>query len=168
MKPSPGSPSRWSSLTKQSSMITSPVSEAREPSLFSFLPGRKPSMPSSSTKAEMLWWRGPSGSLTASTTQSWPTVAWVAKVLAPLSTQPPSTLTAFDRVPAASEPASGSVRLQAPIFLPVARSGSQRRFCSSLPNLRMWLVHSELWAATLRPIDGSTREISSMTRKYST
>ena len=66
--------------------------------------------------------------------QSWPTVAWVAKVLAPLSTQPPSTFTAFERVPAASEPASGSVRLQAPIFLPVARSGSpSTRSRASIP-----------------------------------
>ncbi len=168
MKPSPGSPSRWSSGTKQSSITTSAVSEARVPSLFSFLPGRKPSIPCSRTKAEMLWWRGPSGSVTACTTQTSPTVPWVVKVLAPLRIQPPSTLTARERVPAASEPASGSVRLQAPILAPVARSGSQRRRCSSLPNLKMWLVHSELWAATLRPTAGSTADSSSMTRKYST
>ncbi len=68
-KPSPGSPSSRSSPTKQSSMITSEVSEARMPSLFSFLPARKPSMPFSSTKAEMLWARGPAESVTAKTTQ---------------------------------------------------------------------------------------------------
>ena len=60
-KPSPTSPSRRSSETKQFSMITSAVSEARMPSLFSFLPGRKPSIPLSRTKAEMLWCRGALG-----------------------------------------------------------------------------------------------------------
>ena len=92
MKPSPTSPSRRSSETKQFSMTTSAVSEARMPSLFSFLPGRKPSIPLSSTKAEMLWWRGPCGSVTAKTTQTSPTLPWVVKVFEPFRIQPPSTL----------------------------------------------------------------------------
>ena len=118
-KPVPVSPRRWSSGTKQFSITTSEVSEARMPSLFSFLPGRKPAIPFSRTKAETLRWRGPSGSVTAKTTQTSPTLPWVVKVLAPLSTQPPSTFSARVRVPAASEPAPGSVRLQAPIFSPL-------------------------------------------------
>ena len=64
-----------------------------------------------------------------------PTLPWVVKVLEPFRIQPPSTLSARVRVPAASEPAPGSVRLQAPIFSPLASGVSQRGFCSSLPNL---------------------------------
>ena len=105
------------------------------PSLFSFLPGRNPSIPFSSTKAEMLWPRGPLVSVTAKTTQMSPTLPWVVKVLAPLRIQPPSTFSARLRVPAASDPAPGSVRLQAPIFSPLASGTTQRRRCSSLPNL---------------------------------
>ncbi len=110
-------------------MITSEVSEARMPSLFSFLPARNPCMPRSSTKAEMLWWRGPAGSVTAKTTQTSPSRPWVVKVLAPLSTHPPSTRSARVRVPAASDPAPGSVRLQAPILVPDASGVSQRCLC---------------------------------------
>ncbi len=135
MKPSPSLPSSRSSETKQFSITTSAVSEARMPSLFSFLPGRNPSIPLSSTKAEMLWPRVPLGSVTAKTTQVSPTLPWVVKVLAPFRIQPPSTRSARVRVPAASEPAPGSVRLQAPIFSPLASGTSQRCFCSSLPNL---------------------------------
>ena len=61
LKPSPSLPSSRSSETKQFSITTSAVSEARMPSLFSFLPGRNPSIPLSSTKAEMLWPRVPVG-----------------------------------------------------------------------------------------------------------
>ena len=105
------------------------------PSLFSFLPERKPSIPFSSTKAEMLRPLVPSGSVTAMITQTSPTEPWVVKVFEPLRIQPPSTFSARVRVPAASEPAPGSVRLQAPIFSPRASGTSQRCFCSSVPNL---------------------------------
>jgi len=64
-----------------------------------------------------------------------PTLPWVVNVFEPFRIQPPSTFSARVRVPAASEPAPGSVRLQAPIFSPRARGTSQRRRCSSLPNL---------------------------------
>ena len=42
MNPSPSLPSRFSAGTKQSSKISSAVSLARRPSLFSFFPGRNP------------------------------------------------------------------------------------------------------------------------------
>ncbi len=45
MNPSPSAPSRFSSGISQSSKISSLVSLARSPSLFSFLPGRKPLVP---------------------------------------------------------------------------------------------------------------------------
>jgi hypothetical protein len=51
-KPSPSLPSRFSAGISQSSKISSLVSLARRPSLFSFLPGRKPGVPFSTTKAE--------------------------------------------------------------------------------------------------------------------
>ena len=57
----------------------------------------------------------------------------MVKVLAPLSTQQSPSRTALVRVPAASEPASGSVSDQQPIHSPEASLGMYFRFCSSLP-----------------------------------
>ncbi len=53
MKPCPSSPSSWSAGTRQSSKMTSLVSLARIPSLFSFLPAVIPGVPCSTTNAEM-------------------------------------------------------------------------------------------------------------------
>src|SRR5215213_8535952 len=55
-------------------------------------------------------------------------------VLAPLTTQPPSTRTARVRVDATSEPASGSVIASAPIFSPRIAGSSQRSTCSGVPD----------------------------------
>ena len=51
MKPSPSGPSRFSAGTRQSVKITSDVSLARMPSLFSFLPGSNPGIPFSRMNA---------------------------------------------------------------------------------------------------------------------
>ncbi|OIQ67386.1 hypothetical protein GALL_510360 [mine drainage metagenome] len=72
--------------TFTSSRISSEVSLARRPSLFSCLPARKPFMPFSSTKALMpsaLLWPSRAGRVRAITTARSPTVPWVMKVLVP-------------------------------------------------------------------------------------
>ena len=66
------------------------------------------------------------------------------------------------RVFPASEPAPGSVSPKAASFLPAASSGSQRRFCSSLPYRRIGIVPSEVCAATVIATDESTRVSSSI------
>ena len=53
INPCPGLPSRFSAGTRQSLKMTSLVSLARSPSLFSFFPGRKPGVSFSTTNAEM-------------------------------------------------------------------------------------------------------------------
>ena len=53
LKPTPSSPRRFSSGTATSSRISSEVSLARMPSLFSCLPARKPGVPFSTMKALM-------------------------------------------------------------------------------------------------------------------
>jgi hypothetical protein len=59
--------------------------------------------------------------------------ALVMNIFVPLITQPPSARRAVVAIPAASEPASGSVSPNAPIASPFASGVSQRRFCSSVP-----------------------------------
>ena len=46
-------------------------------------------------------------------------------------------------MPPGSEPWSGSVSPKQPMALPAAISGSQRRFCSSLPQRQMLYIASE-------------------------
>ena len=52
-------------------------------------------------------------------------------------------------MPARSEPVPGSVMAMAVIMSPETKEGSQRRFCSSLPYLRMYGRHSAV--CTLQP-----------------
>ncbi len=59
--------------------------------------------------------------------------ALVMNIFEPFTVQLPSRSSAVVRVLPASEPAPGSVRPNAASFLPEARSGSHRCFCSSLP-----------------------------------
>jgi hypothetical protein len=56
-------------------------------------------------------------------------------VLAPLTTQPPSTFSARVWIEATSEPASGSVIASAAIFSPRTAGSSQRACCSWLPKV---------------------------------
>ena len=80
---------------------------------------------------------------------------------------PSSVATAVVRVPAASEPASGSVSDQQPIHSPVASFGRYCCRCSSVPVLKMWFEQSEVCAATMIPTEPSTRDSSSMMIEYS-
>ncbi len=61
--------------------------------------------------------------MSASTTNTSPTVPWVMNIFEPLSTQPLSLRTAAVRMPAASDPLPGSVSPQAASFFPAAMSG---------------------------------------------
>ncbi len=146
--------------TSTFSMISSPVSELRIPSLPWMARWLKPGMPCSRMKAVTPFWRF-SGSLRARTTNTWPTVPWVMNILVPLSTQWSPLRTAVDFIPAASEPLPGSVRPQAPSHSPLASFGRYRRCWASLPKTRMWLVPSPLWLATVSASEPSYRAISS-------
>ncbi len=60
-----------------------------------------------------------------------------------------------------SDPEPGSVKAHAPSIRPEASGGRYFRRSASEPNARMCAVHSELWAATVRPSDPSPFPISS-------
>ena len=62
-----------------------------------------------------------------------------------------------------SEPWAGSVRANAPSSLPVAMSGSQRFFCSSLPHRAMDRMASPPWTPETVEMDPSPRESSMAT-----
>ena len=87
--------------------------------------------------------------------------AFVMNCFAPSITQWPSRSSALVRVAPASEPASGSVSPNAASRFPDARSGSQRRFCSSVPNRKIGIEPSEIWAASVIASDESIRVSSS-------
>ena len=113
------------------------VSEARMPSLFSFLPTRMPGLSSSTMNAEMprlLFAR----SVTAMRTATPPTDAFVMKFFEPFRTQSPPSRTAVVRVPLESEPASASVSPHAASHSPEVSRGMYFCFCASLPNWKMW------------------------------
>src|SRR5580704_5712610 len=122
MNPSPSLPQSWEFGRRQLVQITSPVGEQRIPSLFSFLPVRKPGVPFSMMNAEIPW-EEPARSVTAITTSTSATCALVVNVLLPLSTQQSPSRTAEVRVWPASEPDSGSVSDHAPIHSPEASLG---------------------------------------------
>jgi hypothetical protein len=61
----------------------------------------------------------------------------------PERTQPLPSRRARVSMPPGSEPWSGSVRPKQPIARPAAISGSQRRFCSSLPKRQIAYMASE-------------------------
>ena len=86
-KPCPSSPRSADAGIRQSAKITSLVSLARIPSLFSFLPAVMPGVPCSTMNAEI-----PrcalARSVTAMTTMTPPIRPWVMKVFAPFSAQP--------------------------------------------------------------------------------
>ena len=79
-------------------------------------------------------------------------------------TQPESVRRARVRWLAASEPVSGSVRPKHPSHSPEVSFGSQWRFCSSVPYLRMPEHTSEVCTETTVRIEESARPISSTTR----
>jgi hypothetical protein len=72
-------------------------------------------------------------SVCAHTTATSETEPLVIHILVPFSTQSPPSRLALVRMPAGSEPKSGSVRPKQPIRSPAAMAGSHSFFCSSLP-----------------------------------
>ena len=100
-------------------------------------------------------------SVTAISTASAPTEAFVMKFFEPFSTQSSPSRTAVVFVPLESDPASASVRPQAASHSPEASFGMYRRRCASVPNWKRWFEPRLLCAASDSAIDGSTRESSS-------
>src|SRR5688572_6026818 len=130
LKPSPTLPRRLESGMVQFSKIISAVSEARMPSLFSFLPPLKPAVPLSTTKAVALSFvlGSPVRQITTATSPLFP---WVIQFFVPLMVQLSPSRTAVHFILPASLPVLGSVKPQAPIHSADASLGSQRCFCSS-------------------------------------
>ena len=87
---------------------------------------------------------------------------FVTNCLLPLSTHLSPWRSARVRKLFASDPAWGSVRQNAPIFRPAARSGSQRRRCASVPNFRIGAHPTELWTDIIVAVDAQPTAISSI------
>src|SRR5262252_5168886 len=124
-QPSPSPPTRLSAATRQSSITSVQVSEARIPSLFSFLPTRMPGL-ESSTRNDEIPRRFAARSVTAMRTATPATDAFVMKFLEPFRTQPSPSRTAVVFVPPESEPASASVSPHAASHSPDVRRGRYR------------------------------------------
>ena len=82
--------------------------------------------------------------------------------------QPSPSGVAEVRSEPASEPASGSVRANAPSSSPRASGGTKRDRCSSVPKVRIGSVTALVCTATVTPTPASARESSSSTRMYET
>src|SRR6267378_4663995 len=153
-------PSNASFGTRQSVRRTCDVALPRTPSLSSIFPIERPGFPRSTMNALMPRFPAP-GSVIAWMTNVPATGAFVQNVFVPSRTQPSFVRFAIVRIAAASEPLVGSVRAQAPIFRPLARSGIYFFFCASFPASQIVPVQRELWAAMIRACEPHTRAISS-------
>ena len=169
MNPSPSSPTSASAGTRQSWKITSLVSLARMPSLFSFLPADRPGVPRSTTNAEMPC-RPCARSVTAITTSVPPIVPCVMNCLLPLMTQSSPSRRAVVRIAAASLPALGLGQAPGAERLALAPAATRYSLLLRLAAEHRTdaRAHSPLCAATDSAIDGSTRASSSMQMQYST
>ncbi len=135
-KPLPCCPRIFSFGILQSVKISSYVEEPRIPIFFSFVPNVKPGVPFSTIKAVISLDILPRFSIipvTAKITYTSASLPFVIKILEPFRTHSSPSSTAFVCCPCASVPAPGSVRPNAPIFRPLARSGRYFCFCSSVP-----------------------------------
>jgi hypothetical protein len=90
---------------------------------------------------------------------------FVMKALEPLMTQTSPSRTAVVRVAPASDPPPGSVRPNAPSARPASRSGSQRSFCSGVPNRWSGIAPRPTPASSVIATDESTRASSSIARQ---
>ncbi len=88
----------------------------------------------------------------------------VMNSLAPLMRHWPSSSAAVVWVPPASEPAPGSVRPKPARCVPATRSGSQRCFCSSVPNFSSGMAPRETPASRVMATDWLTRPSCSSAR----
>ena len=92
------------------------------------------------------------------------TPAWVTSgthAFVPVSTQSSPSGTAWQRSAAASLPASGSERANAPSSSPRAIGRSHRSFCASVPQRNSICVGSELCTLIMTAADASAAAISS-------
>ena len=112
-KPSPTWPNTFSAGIRQSSRITSAVSLARMPNLFSFLPAFSPAVPRSTTNAVMPL-LSKSSPVRAMITITSLLLPWVIQHLVPFSTHSFPSLRAVHFMRMASLPVLGSVSAQAP------------------------------------------------------
>src|ERR1041384_982692 len=145
---------------RQLSNARAEESQQRIPSLFSFLLTMKPGVPFSTRKAEIPFLPFDRSTM-AMTTVTPATEPCVMKFLLPLIAYPPGPLTAVVSIPPASLPDVGSVSAHAPIIRPEPSSGRNFFRWVSFPNVYRWLQQRLLCAARLRPLEGSTRELSS-------
>ena len=159
-----GSPTRWSSGTQTSSKKSSRVSRPCQPMPRIFGPMVKPGVSFSTTKVANLDGSPSSDGVRASsvTPNDMSVPALEMNVFRPLISQPPSRRSARVRMPRASEPASGSVRPNAPSARPSASGRSQRSRCSSLPNRKSGSDPIVTWACQAAATDWSARPICSM------
>ena len=82
-------------------------------------------------------------SVLAQTTATSAIVPFVIHIFAPFRTQSEPSRRACVRIEPGSEPASGSVRPKQPIASPACIAGSQRSFCSSVPQRQIAYIASD-------------------------
>ncbi len=136
------------------------MTEARSDHLCLISGAEKPGAPAGTTKPRM-----PS-SVCAQTTATPATDPFVIHILRPVSTQSPPSFLAYVRIPAGSEPWSGSVRPKQPMISPAAMPGSQRRFCSSEPKRWIAYMASEPCTETSERMPESAASSSRQARPY--
>ena len=107
-------------------------------------------------------------SVCAQTTATPATEPLVIHILRPSSTQSEPSRSAWVRMPAGSEPWSGSVRPKQPMTSPAAMRGSHRCFCSSEPKRWMAYIASEPCTETSERMPESAASSSRQARPYCT
>src|SRR5690606_33335697 len=112
-------------------------------------------------------WLSPFSPVRTMTTATSPLIAWVINVLDPFMTQYSTSSTAVVVKPPASDPEPVSVNPHAPINSALANFAKYFCFCLSLAQHKIWLVHKDLCAATDKPMEPQTLEISSNMVIYS-
>ena len=140
--------------------MSSHVAEPRIPSFNSFLPTENPLKPFSTMKAEM-----PlvpfDLSVIAITMKTSALEALVMNILVPLRIHLSPASTAVVCCIAASVPALGSVRPNAPIHSPEASLGRYFIFCSSVPCSKIGATHNDVCADKTTPVVAQALESSS-------
>ena len=151
LKPCPSSPTRCSRVSFTSSKSTSLVSEARWPSLSSFLPTETPGASRGTTKQVMPLWRPEGSPMRPNTVYHWAKRALVIQRFWPSITYSLPTLRTVVRMPATSEPASGSLHAYAAKMGASVSEPSHFFFCSSVP-ARMIGMAARLLPRSVVPI----------------
>ena len=153
MKPPPSAPSRFAAGTRQSSKNSSLVSCDAMPILWRRLPFVNPLRFASTTNIEIprcaFFGSGSVFAATITRSHSWP---FEMNVFWPFSTQSPPSLTAVVAIAARSEPVPGSVMPSAVTSSPEAQPGSQRCFCSSVPNEYRYGTMMSEWSPIANPL----------------